>query len=115
MLCSFGFSEFNDRQYAIWDTRNFAEPLVMKKLDNRACIGWLHWDGDTNIMYVINKGMALTDYFYYNEDKGQPNLKIIDTYKGDGEVHGMGFIPKRQVNFMESEVNRGIRYTKTSA
>lgn len=95
MLCSLGFSEFNDRQYAIWDNRNLSEPLNIKKLDNRANIAWLHWDGDTKIMYVINKGMALTDYFYYNEEKGVPNLKLIDTYKGDGEVHGMGFIPKR--------------------
>lgn len=46
-------------------------------------------------MYVVNKGMELTDYFYYNEQNGEPNLKLIDSYKGVGEVHGLGFIPKR--------------------
>ena len=66
-------------------------------------------------MYVINKGMTFTDFFYYNEEKGEPNLKYIDSHKGDGELHGMGFIPKRQVNFMQSEVNRGIRFTQKSA
>jgi len=46
-------------------------------------------------MYVINKGMTFTDFFYYNEEKGEPNLKYMDSHKGDGELHGMGFIPKR--------------------
>lgn len=55
---SLGFSDFSDRQYAVWDDRNLSEPVVMNKLDNRQQVAWLHWDDDCNLMYVINKGMA---------------------------------------------------------
>jgi hypothetical protein len=33
-LLTVGFSESNDRQYAVYDDRNLSEPLVINKLDN---------------------------------------------------------------------------------
>jgi hypothetical protein len=56
--------------------------------------------------------MAQCDMFYYNENNGTPELKIINEYKGEGECHGMGFMPKKDVNFMNMEINRVIRYGK---
>lgn len=50
--------------------------------------------------------------FYYHDDGGSPGFKFINEYKGEGECHGMAFLPKKDVDFMNMEINRCVRYGK---
>jgi len=55
-LMTVGFSEFNDRQYAIYDDRKVSEPLKIEKLDSVSNVAILHYDDTINTLYVIDKG-----------------------------------------------------------
>jgi len=51
-----GFSEYNERQYAVFDTRAIEKPLTMRKLDTQNQVSWLHYDDASKVVYVVNKG-----------------------------------------------------------
>jgi hypothetical protein len=55
-IMTVGFSEFNDRQYAVYDDRNVSEPIAINKLDGVSNVAILHYDDSINTMYVIDKG-----------------------------------------------------------
>ena len=79
-----GWSAFNERQYAVYDTRNIDTPLTIKKLDNNNLQAWIHFYDASNVLYVINKGATFTQFFYLHHagSDGLPNLQLIDQYKG---------------------------------
>jgi hypothetical protein len=53
-IVSVGTNDFNEREYAVIDTRgDISKPLVKSKLDNNTTpIGQMHFDADNEIMYV---------------------------------------------------------------
>ena len=85
----------------------------MKKLDNANLITWLHFDDSSNVLYLVNKAQVMTDFWYYHETgpDGKPWLQQIDKHVGQDNIQGMYFLPKKDVNFMDNELERGVRYT----
>lgn len=59
-IITHGWSAYNERQWAIFDTRNIETPLTIKKLDNNNLQAWIHYDDSINVLYVVNKGHTLT-------------------------------------------------------
>lgn len=56
-ILTVGTSEFNERQWALFDPRgDITKPLVMKKLDNLSSPMTAHYDHDMGILFVTNKG-----------------------------------------------------------
>lgn len=108
-----GSNDFNERQYAVFDSRDVSKPLTLKKLDNEKLTATLHYDHSCFTAYVCNKGANFTQFFFYHE--GDSTLNAIDKYAGKESQVGMTFLPKRQVDFMSNELNRAIRLTKTTA
>lgn len=108
-LITHGWSPYNERQWAIYDPRNLGTPVAMKKLDSNLQQAWIHYDNDSHVLYVVNKGHTMTHMFYVSEG-GEPSLQALDTYKGNDNQQGMYFMPKNIVNFMDNELLRSIRF-----
>jgi hypothetical protein len=58
-----GFSKVSERQYAVWDTRDLSQPLLMKRLDDYVGIPMLFFDEDTKVVYIANKGESATSFY----------------------------------------------------
>ncbi|MFO0006576.1 MAG: hypothetical protein ACK559_36215, partial [bacterium] len=56
----------SERQYAIWDTRNFATPLIKKRLDEFGSVPFLCFDEEHKIIFVSGKGESATSIFQFN-------------------------------------------------
>jgi len=70
-------------------------------------------DYDTGVLYIINKGHNFTSFFHYNRTNDE--ITPMDKYQGEGIVQGIGFLPKKDLNFNASELARGIRFNSRSA
>lgn len=58
-----GFSKLSQREYAVWDNRNFAAPLVKKQLDDYGGIPFTFFDEDHKVVYVAGKGESAISFF----------------------------------------------------
>lgn len=116
-LMTQGFSSYGERQWAIFDSRNTEKPLAIKTLDNNNnVIMNLHFDSASSIVYMVNRGSAATQFWYYTEENGSPELKVIEgKYTGNNNNHGMYFLPTSNVEFMKNELQFAIRHAGTFA
>lgn len=65
---------------------------------------------------MINKGQSFVQFFYYHDvEGGEPYLQLIDQFKGDGIQQTVYFLPKRNVDFMNNELNRALRFNGKNA
>ena len=51
-----GFSRMAEREYAVYDTRDFTQPLLKKRLDDYAGIAFPYFDEDSKVLYIAGKG-----------------------------------------------------------
>jgi hypothetical protein len=109
-LITVGFSEYNDRQYGIYDVRKVAEPLKLEKLDSVSNVAILHYDDTINTLCVIDKGSRAWHQFYYTDYDG-PKLNKIDSSNNKDNTLGMYFLPKRDIDISKNELNRVWRLT----
>ena len=95
----------------MWDLRDLSHPVALKKLDNNNLQAHIHYDPDCKVLYIINKGQSFVQFFYLHDvDGGEPHLQLIDQFKGDGIQQTVYFMPKRNVDFMNNELNRALRF-----
>jgi hypothetical protein len=53
----------SERQYAIWDVRKFATPVVKRRLDEYGSVPFLVFDEEHKIIFVSGKGESSTTMF----------------------------------------------------
>ena len=58
-----GFSKQNEREYGIWDSRDFTQPIIKKKLDDYTGVPLMHFDEDTGVLYISGKGESAVSFF----------------------------------------------------
>ena len=61
-IFSVGF-QASERQFAIWDVRKFATPLVKRRLDEYGSVPFICYDEEHNIIFVSGKGESSTTMF----------------------------------------------------
>lgn len=61
-IFSCGFMQ-SERQYAIWDVRKFATPVVKRRLDEYGSVPFLVFDEEHKIIFVSGKGESSTTMF----------------------------------------------------
>lgn len=94
-----GFSKLSERQYGIWDVRDFSQPLIMKKLDDLAGIPFPFFDEDNRVLYVAGKGESAIPFFQYSTES--PNyIDYLHAYKGREPQKGFSFMPKKVLDVM---------------
>lgn len=99
-----GFSRTGERQYALWDTEKFDQPLVMEDLDNSNGLLFPFYDEDTNMIYLCGKGDSAIRYFEYTPDP--PYIHYLNTYQSSDPQRGMGWMTKRGLNVSQCEISK---------
>lgn len=61
-----GFSKISERQYAVFDTRDLSQPLIMKRLDDYNGIPYPFFDEDTQLLFIAGRGEAAITYYQYS-------------------------------------------------
>lgn len=74
-----------------------------------------YFDSSTNMFYVVNRGQNFTQFFHFNDEGGSPDLTALDKYAGKENQLYIYFMPKKCVNFMQCELQRGLRITQKQA
>lgn len=60
LMITTGTSDFNDREYQVFDPRDFTKPLAKSILDQNNSVMWTYFDDVSNLFYVVNKGSTFT-------------------------------------------------------
>ncbi|XP_043924337.1 coronin-1C isoform X2 [Protopterus annectens] len=58
-----GFSRMSERQLALWNPKNMAEPVALHELDTSNGVLLPFYDADTNVVYLCGKGDSSIRYF----------------------------------------------------
>lgn len=112
-LLTCGFSKLNNREYAVWDTRNFAAPVVKRQLDDLSGTPFTYFDEEHKIVYVAGKGESAVCFFQYNPSN-PALLENLGFYRGAAPQKGLSFLPKRVVDQSSNEISRAVRLTATT-
>jgi hypothetical protein len=58
-----GFSKVAEREFAVYDTRDLANPLIRKRLDDYAGIPYPFFDEDSKVLFIAGKGESAVSFF----------------------------------------------------
>ncbi|EDO39281.1 predicted protein, partial [Nematostella vectensis] len=106
-----GFSRMSERQYAIWNAETL-EQIALEEIDSSNGVQFIHFDEDTNMVYLCGKGDCLIRYYEIVEDA--PYCYWISNYQAKQAQKGIGFMPKRGCNVDINEMSRIFRLIKGS-
>ncbi|KAH8805562.1 hypothetical protein F5884DRAFT_799820 [Xylogone sp. PMI_703] len=110
-LATTGFSKMSDRQMALWDVGNPAEPIGgFTVLDSISGVCMPFWDDGTQCLYLAGKGDGNIRYFEYENDK----FEFLSEYKSGDPQRGMAFLPRRGLDVRENEVMRAYKTVNDS-
>jgi hypothetical protein len=60
-----GYSALSEREFAIWDNRNFSAPLQKRQLDSYNGVPFTYFDEEHKVVFVAGKGDSAITYFQY--------------------------------------------------
>ncbi|KAI9139862.1 hypothetical protein BKA69DRAFT_1176292 [Paraphysoderma sedebokerense] len=97
-----GFSQTREREYALWDTRNFSTPLKKSSIDTSTGVIHPLFDEDTNMMFLVGKGDTSIRWV---EIQDSSPFVTMPTIYGDSTVQcGATLMPKQNLNVLDFEV-----------
>ncbi|XP_049637132.1 coronin-1B [Suncus etruscus] len=99
-----GFSRVSERQLALWDPENLAEPMALQELDSSNGALLPFYDPDTNVVYVCGKGDSSIRYFEITDEP--PYIHFLNTFTSKEPQRGMGSMPKRGLEVSKCEIAR---------
>ncbi|KAK7938624.1 hypothetical protein WMY93_001950 [Mugilogobius chulae] len=103
-ILSTGFSRMSERQVALWDPKNFSEPLTLQELDTGSGVLLPFYDPDTNVVYLCGKGDSSIRYFEVTDEA--PYVHYLSMYSSKDSQKGMGYMPKRGLEVNKCEIAR---------
>lgn len=119
MMITVGASEYNEREYAIYDHRNFGKALRRAQIDNNTQVMFSYYDEINKLFYITNKGSNFISIFYFSESgetaDGLPQLVPLLPYKTKDLTTYMYFLPKHHINPVTKEIQRAVRTTNKRA
>lgn len=115
---SVGTSDFGDREYMVFDPRDWSQPVQKQQLDSNTQVCYTHYDDVCNLFFVTNKGSTFTQCFYFSaegERQGKPELIPLSQYNGKEGTAYFYFMHKNCVDPLRKEIVRGVRFTGRTA
>lgn len=103
-LFTTGFSRMSERQYALWDPANLSKALTMENIDTASGVSFPFWDEGTRMVYIAGKGDSTIRYFEVTD--APPYVFFLSMYQSKDPQRGMGYMPKRELEYMKCEVMR---------
>jgi coronin-1B/1C/6 len=109
---SVGFTKTSEREYAIWDPRDFSKPLARQSIDSASGLIMPFYDRDTNVLFLAGKGDGNIRYYEIVDEP--PYIYFLSEFKSSTPQRGMAMLPKRAVNVSDCEIVRMLKLsTKT--
>uniref|UniRef100_A0A669DEQ4 Coronin n=1 Tax=Oreochromis niloticus TaxID=8128 RepID=A0A669DEQ4_ORENI len=103
-ILSTGFSRMSERQVALWDPKNFGEPLTLQELDTSSGVLLPFFDPDTGVVYLCGKGDSSIRYFEVTDEA--PYVHYLSMFSSKESQKGMGYMPKRGLEVNKCEIAR---------
>lgn len=107
-----GFGKASERQYALWDPKNFSKPLTQVELDKQAGIMIPYFDPDNSILYFGSKGGS--NIAYYEVTATEPYVHFLSEFRDNQSQRGLGWVPKRFLDVSKCEIALCLRLMRDS-
>ena len=112
-LFTCGHTFTQDREIALWDSRNLEKPVKRERVDSSTGTLMPFYDPDTCLLTLAGKGDTSARLFEFDGTSGSIHA-ISSTPLGE-VTKGASLLPKQANNFMSCEVLRLLRLTENSA
>jgi len=103
-IFSTGFTKTSEREYCLWDARDFSKPLQRVNVDSSSGLLVPYFDRDTNVLFLAGKGDG--NIRYYEVVDEAPYIHYLTEFKSNVPQRGMCMLPKRAVNVSDCEIVR---------
>ncbi|KAJ8388250.1 hypothetical protein AAFF_G00135110 [Aldrovandia affinis] len=104
MIVSTGTSQWNNKQFALWDPEDLSVPLVEDNMDGSSGVLFPFYDPDTHMLYLAGKGDGNIRYYELSPEK--PYMHFLTEHRSILPQKGMGIMPKRGLDVSSCEVFR---------
>ncbi|XP_030630812.1 coronin-2B [Chanos chanos] len=111
MLLSTGTSQWNQRQFALWDTDDLSVSLLEEDLDGGSGVLFPFYDPDLHMLYLAGKGDGNIRYYEVASEK--PYIHFLAEYRSPLPQRGLAVMPKRGLDMSACEVYRFYRLVTT--
>jgi len=108
-ILSCGFTKTSEREYCLWDPKDFSKPLLRNQVDSASGLLLPFFDNDTNVLFIAGKGDGNIRYFEVVDEA--PYIHYLTEYKSNVPQRGMCMLPKRCLNVSECEIERIMKVT----
>jgi len=108
-LFSMGFSKTSERQFSLWDPRNFTTALSTENIDTASGILMPFYDEDTKVLFLAGKGDG--NVRYYETVDEAPYIHYLTEFKSAAPQRGMGWAPKTCLDLASCEIARLLKLT----
>jgi coronin-1B/1C/6 len=108
-LMTVGMTKLSEREFRIWDPRNWSQHLCHKKIDTASGQLMPFYDNDSCMLYLAGKGDGNIRYYEIVDEA--PYFYFLSEYKSSSPQIGMGALPKLAVNVGECEIQVMLKAT----
>jgi len=106
-LFTCGSTKTSEREYCLWDPRDFSKPLIRNSVDSASGVLMPFYDNDTSVLFLAGKGDGNIRYFEIVDD--EPYIHSLSEFKSNNPQRGLCLMPKRSVNVSECEIVRMLK------
>lgn len=103
---SCGFNEKFEREFKVWDIRNFGTTLQVQKIDNQSANIYPYYDSDLKIMYLSGKGEGMLRYLEFNQGQF---FNHNNNFQSSNPGKSYSMIPKYALDVNNCEVGRFLK------
>jgi len=106
-LFTSGFTKTSEREFAIWDPRDFSKPLNRTNLDASSGVIIPLFDPDTNVLFLAGKGDGNIRYYEIVDE--DPYIHYLTEFKSATPLRGACLLPKRYCDISANEIDRVLK------
>jgi len=117
LIFSVGFGKGAQREYAVWDPKNLAQPLLpYVTVDNSAGVIAPFYDEDSDLIFLAGKGDGNVRYFeVIPEEEPKKMIVYCSQYSSNDSGAAYGAAQKRACDVNANEIMRIYKVTGTQA
>lgn len=112
-LLTAGFNKSSEREFKIWDTRNFGDALTTVTLDQLAGVITPYYDEDIGVVYLAGRGDASIKIYEIVDEA--PFAHYLNDYSSGTPQMGIAMFPKQCNDVRSVEIARFMKVTDTTA
>jgi coronin-1B/1C/6 len=107
-----GSTKLSERDYMLWDPRNFDKPMISQVIDVGAGMIMPFYDEDSSMLFLAGKGDGNIRYFEIVPD--DQFFYLVDAFKSTKAQLGMAMCPKYMLDTTQCETTRLLKLLSDS-